>query len=262
VRIEPKPAPPRPPIVNQLVSVPPKQQQSSSPLRAQLEALLATPEQHARSKRAADLASSRAGLAQSTSLTHLIELDQTARELADMDYLDETSSEEDDDLKDDLDLMQPDTWEETHAEAEAARRRDDIAQTARKAAAERARAAAQLRTDLAVERAAAAAAAELERKHEGWAEERAKLIATYRRVRDIDQRYIPAKEWAGPIQGMAFKFDEMFGLGYYPDDLALRYYDPMVATQAVQHQVLRSLRQRCARWIVCCPLTCNFFRLP
>ena len=50
--------------------------------------------------------------------------------------------------------MQPETWEETHAEAEAAKRRDNIAQTARKAAAEKARAEAQLRTDLAAERAA------------------------------------------------------------------------------------------------------------
>jgi hypothetical protein len=45
---------------------------------------------------------------------------------------------------------------------------------------------------------------------------------------------------------MAFKLDA-FGLGYYPDDLALRYYDKAVAVQEFQEQSLRYLRQRVLR---------------
>ena len=49
-----------------------------------------------------------------------------------------------------------------------------------------------------------AAAAELERKHEKWAEQRSELISSYRRVRTIGHRYIPAAEWGGPISGLQF----------------------------------------------------------
>eukprot|EP01043_Picozoa_sp_COSAG02_P086828 COSAG02_NODE_24217_length_694_cov_1.410084_1_plen_79_part_00 len=57
-----------------------------------------------RSKRAADLASSRAGLVQSGSLSGLVELSNTARELGDMEYLHQSASE-DEDLNDELGTM-------------------------------------------------------------------------------------------------------------------------------------------------------------
>jgi hypothetical protein len=56
------------------------------------------------SKRAADLASSRAGLVHSGSLSGVVELDKTARELGNVDYLYDSASE-DEDLDDELDLM-------------------------------------------------------------------------------------------------------------------------------------------------------------
>ena len=55
-----------------------------------------------RSMRAANLASSRAGLEQSRDLTELLDLDQSARELADMIYLE---SSEDKDLNDEVENM-------------------------------------------------------------------------------------------------------------------------------------------------------------
>ena len=57
-----------------------------------------------RSKRAADLASSRSGLVQSGSLCGIVELDKTARKLGDVDYLHHSASE-DEDLNDELDMM-------------------------------------------------------------------------------------------------------------------------------------------------------------
>ena len=55
-----------------------------------------------RSMRAANLASSRAGLEQSRDLTELLDLDQSARELAGMIYLE---SSEDKDLNDEVENM-------------------------------------------------------------------------------------------------------------------------------------------------------------
>ena len=56
------------------------------------------------SKRAADFALSRAGLVQSGSLSGIVELDKTARELGDVGCLHHSASE-DEDLNDELDLM-------------------------------------------------------------------------------------------------------------------------------------------------------------
>ena len=46
---------------------------------------------------------------------------------------------------------------------------------------------------------------------------------------------------------MAFKLDPQFGLGYYPDDLALRYYNKEAATKDLEQKVLQSLRRRVMR---------------
>lgn len=102
---------------------------------------------------------------------------------------------------------------------------------------------AQMSTDLKAEREAAAAAANLERRHENWALQRAVLVVEYRRQRDYYNRYIPSAEWNGPIPGMAFKLDPQCGVGYYPDDLPLRYYNKEKTVQDFQQQVLRLLRQ-------------------
>lgn len=111
------------------------------------------------------------------------------------------------------------------------------------AAAKKARIKAQMSTDLKAEREAAAAAANLEKRHENWALQRAVLVVEYRRQREYYNRYIPSAEWNGPIPGMAFKLDPQCGVGYYPDDLPLRYYNKETMVQDFQRQVLRLLRQ-------------------
>lgn len=110
------------------------------------------------------------------------------------------------------------------------------------AAAKKAQIKAQM-SDLKAEREVAAAAANLEKRHENWALQRAVLVVEYRRQRDYYNRYIPSAEWNGPIPGMAFKLDPQCGVGYYPDDLPLRYYNKETTVQDFQQHVLRLLRQ-------------------
>ena len=100
-----------------------------------------------------------------------------------------------------------------------------------------------------------AAAAELERKHEKWAEQRSELISSYRRVRTIGHRYIPAAEWGGPISGLQFcaKSHEMCNEN---DDFFIEN-DGFCIENALFLQAWRSNSMRSLAWVTTPMIWCE-----
>ena len=259
VRIEPKPtAPPRPhprpagwPAAaaagatgEELALVSVQQQQTAgssgggsiSPLKAQIEAMVAAPEEMLASRRATDLVTasslteyalaakeSREAALAAVATQHHLSFEAQYEEYEMVDGTEGSTS--DDGCSDgDLESMQGEDAErvesslvqidrlETENSVSTWRARNEVhqQQVATKEA--------QRREEIHRKRAEAEMA--VEERTERWAQQREDLAQAYRRRRDIELRYFPASCWDGVHPGWVFKTAEL-GLGYYPDDTSL-----------------------------------------